>query len=471
MLEYFENTNTLALALFLWALWSAGLFFVTLLVKRWNSAFFEWPCFWQVMFALTFAPALPFSLFAESSPIPASLLETWTAPEWDGLINPDGLITQLAPSAELNLLLITLLVSLLAGSAIGLFRYAINLYRVHKLFRQACPISTIKTLNTELTHLLRHKQLSTYITQAAVSPFVFGLFKTRLMLPQGVLSLPSRQLNLLLAHELRHVQQHDHRAVLLFRLLTALFWFNPFLRFCEKHFLASMELHCDKAVIAKYPEQKADYARALLANLKLQRGQSHAHFAPALFTSGDKAELEQRIRTVMIKPAQAIGHKHLIAFSALTLTLLALSSFASPTGPTSLEPLLLGKGEFPVANGYVSSPYNHISKLRHNRAHRGIDFAAATGSPITASFGGRVVIADDQSLHKNYGNAIVIQHANNGQSLYAHLDTILVKPGERIAANQVIGTVGETGRTTGPHLHFELLIDGKRVDPSRYLKP
>ena len=80
-----------------------------------------------------------------------------------------------------------------------------------------------------------------------------------------------------------------------------------------------------------------------------------------------------------------------------------------------------------------------------------------------------MIVADAKSLHRNYGKVILLQHADGTQSLYAHLNAYQVKVGERVLAGQKIGQMGKSGRVTGPHLHFEIIQDGNRLDPGLYL--
>ena len=98
--------------------------------------------------------------------------------------------------------------------------------------------------------------------------------------------------------------------------------------------------------------------------------------------------------------------------------------------------------------------------------HRGVDIAAAYGTEVPAAAGGRVALAESSP---SYGNTVVVEHASGARLRYAHLSSILVQPGETVRQGQVLGRVGSTGRATGPHLHFELLIEGERVDPGTWL--
>ncbi len=99
--------------------------------------------------------------------------------------------------------------------------------------------------------------------------------------------------------------------------------------------------------------------------------------------------------------------------------------------------------------------------------HEGIDFVADVGTPVVASAGGVVTTAE---RHPQYGNLIEIDHGNEFSSRYAHLSKINVKLGQIVKRGQFIGSSGNTGRTTGPHLHFEVRFKGIAQNPSRFLE-
>ena len=98
--------------------------------------------------------------------------------------------------------------------------------------------------------------------------------------------------------------------------------------------------------------------------------------------------------------------------------------------------------------------------------HHGLDFAAPRGTRIFSASNGEVITAEYSS---GYGRMVEVDHGYGITSRYAHCNSLFVRPGDWVEAGQVIATVGSTGQTTGPHLHFELLIDGQVVDPMEYL--
>jgi len=115
------------------------------------------------------------------------------------------------------------------------------------------------------------------------------------------------------------------------------------------------------------------------------------------------------------------------------------------------------------SRGRITSRYGP----RWGERHSGIDIAASKGSAIKAADGGVVKFA---GWNGNYGKLVIIDHENGYTTYYGHCNTIKVKTGQRVARGEVIATVGETGRATGPHLHFEVRKNGVPVNPLNYIK-
>ena len=113
----------------------------------------------------------------------------------------------------------------------------------------------------------------------------------------------------------------------------------------------------------------------------------------------------------------------------------------------------------PVSSGFGmrKDPFTYQSKF-----HRGIDFAAPEGMKVVAALSGKVLSA---GYERGYGNTVLIQHADGVQTRYGHLGDINVKAGDSVSSENTIGTVGSTGRSTGPHLHFEVIRDGRKINP------
>jgi murein DD-endopeptidase MepM/ murein hydrolase activator NlpD len=115
----------------------------------------------------------------------------------------------------------------------------------------------------------------------------------------------------------------------------------------------------------------------------------------------------------------------------------------------------------------VSSFGNREDPITHRKAfHAGLDFAAEVGTPIRAAAGGVVVFA---GFHPEFGRLVEIEHGNGLTTRYAHASRLLVQAGAVVAPGERIALVGTSGRSTGPHLHFEVLRGGEHADPRRYL--
>lgn len=117
----------------------------------------------------------------------------------------------------------------------------------------------------------------------------------------------------------------------------------------------------------------------------------------------------------------------------------------------------------PVASGRISSHFG----WRHGRLHQGMDYAARIGTPIVAVKAGKVTYSGWQ---RGYGRIVVIKHDDGSKSKYAHCNTLAVRKGQWVGQGQRIATVGNTGRSTGPHLHFELIRGGIAVNPYSYVE-
>jgi murein DD-endopeptidase MepM/ murein hydrolase activator NlpD len=125
--------------------------------------------------------------------------------------------------------------------------------------------------------------------------------------------------------------------------------------------------------------------------------------------------------------------------------------------------------KYPILDGWYSSNFGYrIDPFTGQQSmHEGIDFPAETGTPIVAAASGKVIFAE---WHLQYGKMIEIDHGNGLVSRYAHASSMLVKDGDLVVAGQRIGTVGTTGRSTGPHLHFEVRLNGTPQNPARFLQ-
>lgn len=111
--------------------------------------------------------------------------------------------------------------------------------------------------------------------------------------------------------------------------------------------------------------------------------------------------------------------------------------------------------------GYRIHPIYKTAKM-----HTGIDFAAPTGTPIYST--GNGVVSQTEFNGRGYGNNVVINHGYGYQTLYGHMTKFVVRPGQKVQRGDLIGYVGSTGSSTGPHCHYEVIKDGNKIDPINY---
>ena len=125
--------------------------------------------------------------------------------------------------------------------------------------------------------------------------------------------------------------------------------------------------------------------------------------------------------------------------------------------------------KMPVEKGTIGSLYGYRIHPNTNtkKFHAGLDIRAKHGNSVYAAFDGRVVEVKKSS--KGYGNTIKIVHENGLVTLYAHLSAFSVKKGDVICKGNIIGEIGTSGNATGPHLHFEIIENKKKINPLKYL--
>ena len=113
-------------------------------------------------------------------------------------------------------------------------------------------------------------------------------------------------------------------------------------------------------------------------------------------------------------------------------------------------------------SGTITSPFG----MRNSKLHKGLDIAAITGTKIKSAASGVVV---ESGWHSSYGFYVLVNHINGYQTRYAHCSKLLVKKGQQINSQQTIALVGSTGKSTGPHVHFEIIKDKVHQNPMKYL--
>jgi murein DD-endopeptidase MepM/ murein hydrolase activator NlpD len=207
---------------------------------------------------------------------------------------------------------------------------------------------------------------------------------------------------------------------------------------------AKMSLEADRAEVAQIRQQRASVLAARRAVLTEKRG--------LLGEVKSRRNAQQQILDQLDRESQQI--ESLLSAQASSV------SGPFPTGGGQLAWPAAG----PVISGF--GPRTHPI-FGDTRMHTGIDIAAPYGAPVVAADDGVVVFAGVMS---GYGNAIVVDHGGGLATTYNHLSAFSVSSGQRVGRQQTIGAVGCTGYCTGPHLHFEVRVNGAPVDPMPYLQ-
>lgn len=363
-------------------------------------------------------------------------------------------------------------------------------------------------------------------TPAAISPMLVGCRQPRLLLPRHLRDFDPSQQQMIIAHELTHWQRRDHWWLHASLVLQTVFWFNPALQALAGRLHRAQELGCDRMVLARRTMQdRRHYAAALLAQLKFQLPAMSTVHATAFGGAGQKA-LAERIGMLRLPDLGAgsrlrRGGQALLAAGGMAVLVACMTlqpalawrgapqmageryagqdgnnagdggamgaavganadanagtNAAATTGATTAINMTsaLPLWRLPLAQPRISSPYGPRPRPIPTAAsfHHGIDFAAKRGTPVVAPAAGTVL--ESTALYQGqakFGNVVVIDHGQGLVSMYAHLDQRAVRPGQAIAAGEVIGKSGNTGKTSGPHLHWEVQHNGSHIDPAMMVR-
>ena len=345
----------------------------------------------------------------------------------------------------------------------------------------------------------------------AAPAFTLGLRRPRVYVPRsylraGAAPSPRRDeaLDAALAHELAHVRAMDDLWLRLRAVVQALFFFHPLAWTASARHAEARELAADERVVASGALTPRAYGRGFLAALRLgppDSGPELAQAAPAL--AADRRRLQMRIERILedTSTRRRVGRMALPALLALSCLVLPMAwaapgpapapgstgatvqaaaapaavvpaAYAAPTEIPGFDPASAWRVQLaflnPIPESKVTSKFgSRWNPVRaENDHHDGIDLAAAEGTPVMAPETGVVRVATQHySGGSDWGTVVVLEHANGYETFHAHLGSLSVIPGQRVVKGDEIGTVGATGRTTGPHLHFEVRKDGEPVDP------
>ncbi len=334
--------------------------------------------------------------------------------------------------------------------------------------------------------LKRSRHVSSVCVYGAVSPVV--------LIPHDLDSRVSEDdVALMCAHEIAHLKRGDTRLFTATALARVLFWFNPLVTSIAARVELAAEEGADRLVIGSGVDRRA-YASCFVKGLKYAAMKQN--ILPALapgFTPNDRQGRRRRLDSILSTDGErraSFGARAALAGAASVAALIAVGQAAFAVDPEAaaekrrLALAAVSEKDIQVTRetvvdpvfkkpveGDVTLPFGKTFKSLDDNTtpveHQGVDIKAAKGTPVKASADGIVVEASSRVPGKEgYGTLVIVDHGHGMQSRYAHLDGYKVKIGQSVKKGEVIGAVGETGKVTGPHLHFEVLKNGRAVEPA-----
>ena len=294
------------------------------------------------------------------------------------------------------------------------------------------------------------------ISETLASPVVFWNRRWFVVLPKSVSALSSSDKENILAHELAHVTRKDFFRFLFLKMIKSVFFFSPFVWFATAEIMSREEIETDERAMSSFRLDPVLFGRAILNFFENNACESYP--IPSLVGS-TRRRLEMRLEGLFRKAITKNGRLAMV-FVMAGLLAFSLVNCSSVKGSSRGDSPLTD----PVPAARVSMDFgNRLNPItKKDYFHTGIDLAADSGTAVLAAEGGTVATADK---NEQLGNYVLLRHDNGMETFYAHLDSYLVKPGQRVAKAEKIALVGSTGVSTGPHLHFEVRQDGKPIDP------
>lgn len=312
----------------------------------------------------------------------------------------------------------------------------------------------------------RHGRVRLWISDDAHSPFSFrGMRHVHVFIPQFVVARQDWY-RLALAHELQHHRQGDTAWLYLFGLLRVLCGANPFTWWWVAAVARWQELACDEALLERQRWSATDYARGLLDVAQAAAPHRGAAWAPSL--TGKRHSLKRRIEHMMEQKRTPPGAPVRVALyvgllAVLTATTVAASSLSGNTKARAAQGESRTAGALPIRIGAVAATFEIPEEGASKRSHAGVDIAAPAGTRVYAWQDGVVVQAGPR---KGCGQAVVLQHWQGTRSLYCNLAKLRVTAGESVGREQTLGELADPGANKKAHLHFEIEVDGRNVDPA-----
>ncbi|MFV0414650.1 MAG: M56 family metallopeptidase [Oscillospiraceae bacterium] len=382
----------------------------------------------------------------------------------------------------------------------GALVFAAIQYSRHRVFAKALTQS-LQPATPQTTALLQQLCNEMGIAQPPLlfqsfqvtSPILVGLAHPNIVLP--AVSATPAQWRFALAHELTHYRHKDLLLKHFFLLVSVLNWYNPLLSLLRHAFADACEAACDEKLGRQMDgAQRREYAASLLAFSGTAAPYTTSGFAlPA-------KQLKQRLHRILhpARPGRVLRAAAfaLVGMVVCTGLLIGAGFSAGSAATVSASGPLEGSVSSPEAVSAPISPSTEVSEPTSSSSilpaaapeglawpvpgasysargfveglHRGLDMSAEAGTPVYAAEQGTVVYS---GWHFSYGYYVEIDHGDGLHTLYAHCSTLYVNTGDEISKGGLIAATGNSGLSTGPHCHFEVLVNGTPVDPYGYVAP
>lgn len=271
---------------------------------------------------------------------------------------------------------------------------------------------------------------------------------------------------LIIEHEMAHVRQYHRLDLILVEIASLLLWFNPVIIFYKKSLKLQHEYLADASVI-KDKNRIESYLNCMLKHIQIA---SHSEIVSQFYCRSIKKRI---IMITKNKTSNKYSSAYLFVLPLICFMLYAFSNaekeaIVHNTGITKndqIQPSIypINSKKIKHTSGY-GERINPKTKKKH--FHYGMDFAISEGEDVLTTAGGVVI---DAKFDSKKGNYIIVKHNEIFSTFYSHLKSISVQVGDKLEKGQLIGYSGNTGTTTGAHLHYEVFREGKNVNPKDYL--
>lgn len=366
---------------------------------------------------------------------------------------------------------------LMAWSSGALFFLCIFIRKIHcieNILKSAVPVrdkETVLSVEYWRKSFGIERPVEVFSSSKFLSPFTSGLFHPKIYIPEHILRSGFQDtVNSIIAHEMVHIRHFDHGWIRLQNLLQIIYFFHPALWYANMQINMARERICDSRVLGTNTITPALYGRSIIDVLRLNVS-GNSLLDPQLCFSNHKKIFESRIKDILKTGSAPMKKtKSIFIMTCLSgLFLLPMSGgqmntakIIAGTENKDIEFIRPMKGDITSRYGERMSPFNGQTEFHH-----GIDIAAKWGTPVFAAASGTVikVVFTEEKEHQ-----VSIGHNGNFQTNYAQCKKILVKEGQSVNSGSIIATCGSSGRSTGPHLHFEVIKDGNSVNPEDFIE-